>query len=355
MAGSAETFALQRTCISRVGRPAGQQTLDVQACLAAGADPDARMAGVSALDILATNGGEPEAAHLLLSAGAGNARAQVLHTCVSGSSMEIARVVLDYARDNGLNGWVDVHDSDLCTPLVRASRNARPGFVQLLLEYGADVTAVDDHGNTALHGVKHHADARLLLQRGAHVNARDRLRFTPLHLASTVELVDVLVDAGADLDATDTCGRTPVMFATILRRPRVAMRLLQRGADVATRDQNGHALLDHAINTGNAGLMREVLSRGACAAENIDVVWAVEDVNPDRSFYCESGHEEECTPLACMARMYDPAATVRTDADVATYLVALQREVRDLRRVTPDLQEAACQLAARWRDLHGTR
>jgi ankyrin repeat protein len=341
--------------MSRLARPAGQQTLDIQAALAAGADPDDGLMGTSAMTLLVANGGEPEAARLLLRAGAGDARAQVLHAAVRSGSLEIAKVVLDYARAGGLDGWVDVRDAELRTPLLSASGGATPGFVQLFLEYGADVTVVDDQGNTALHGVGHPEIARLLLQRGAHVNARTRLKAsTPLHHARTAEVADALMDGGADLDAQDSCGYTPAMYAAITGRPRVAMRLLQRGASVAARDQNGHTLLGHAICNGHAGLMNEVLKRDACAAQDVDVAWAVEEARPTSSHYCDRD-DEGCTPMACVARLHDPAATVRTDGDVAVYLVALQREARALQRVTPDLQEAACQLAARWHELHGTR
>jgi ankyrin repeat protein len=353
---TAATHNLMQACLSRFS--AGQQTREVQACLAAGGDPDTAFFGASATSSIFGDGGEPEAARLLLRAGAGDARAQVLHQSVrSGAAgQELTKIALEYARDEGLD-WVNVLDKNLRTPLLVASAGDAPGVVRLLLEYGADVTAVDSNGMSALHGARHPEIANLLLQSGAHVNARNAMKLAPLHHARTVELADALIDGGADVDAQDIRGNTPAMYAAIMRRPQIAMRLLQRGADVAVRDQCGHTLLDHAIKTGCARLMRAVLSRDvAAAAAAVDVAWAVQVAKPDG--HCSYDYDyydddDGCTPMACLARMHDPAALVRTDVDVAVYLLALQREVRDLQRVTPDLQEAACQLAARWRELHG--
>jgi ankyrin repeat protein len=75
--------------------------------------------------------------------------------------------------------------------------------VQVLLEYGADVSGEDGTGRTPLHEAakRGHAEvtlpARLLLAHGADVSARDHAGFTPLHYASSRDnetVVQMLLD-----------------------------------------------------------------------------------------------------------------------------------------------------------------
>lgn len=68
---------------------------------------------------------------------------------------------------------------------------ARAKTVQVLLEYGADVTARDDTRSTPLHlalSTGAPEIAQLLIEHGADVNALDRNRQTPLHLSSLVSV-----------------------------------------------------------------------------------------------------------------------------------------------------------------------
>jgi hypothetical protein len=275
-------FALWNACQPLSSRPAGQQTQDVQACLAAGADPDEREPPwMSATFILLVTGGEHEAARLLLEAGAGDARAQVLHLLLMPERpLTMAKVVLDYARDKGLSGWVDVRDpGSHDTPLLRASRMGQLQGVSLFLEYGADVRAVDFKGHTALHRVGSPAVARLLVKQGADANAHSPLGTEPLHCATTVEVVDALLDSGAHIDAQDARGYTPAVRAVVRRKPENAMRLVERGADVTLCDQDGHALLDHAVQRGYVELVRFLLGRNECSVDDVDVAWAVQDID----------------------------------------------------------------------------
>jgi ankyrin repeat protein len=114
-------------------------------------------------------------------------------------------------------GSVDAWSSDGFTPLHLASFFGHPIAVRLLLEGGADVSAVsrNDLGvqplNSAAAGG--HVDvARELLDSGADVNARSHAGFTPLHAAAEHgdrELADLLLERDGDAAARLDDGRLP--------------------------------------------------------------------------------------------------------------------------------------------------
>jgi len=93
---------------------------------------------------------------------------------ISTNDLEIMRYLLDHgvsATQPGKNSF---------PPLVyvaRADKAESPAKVQLLLDYGAEVNAVDPHGRTALHHAAragHQHVYQLLLQHGADPSLRDR-------------------------------------------------------------------------------------------------------------------------------------------------------------------------------------
>lgn len=89
---------------------------------------------------------------------------------------------------------VQIADNEQCwTPLHLASRDGKPELVELLLQRGARIDAVDVYGNTPLW--------RAIT---AHQNA--------------VEVVTLLIDAGASPHVANNAGVSPFEFAKQLQR-----------------------------------------------------------------------------------------------------------------------------------------
>jgi len=67
--------------------------------------------------------------------------------------------------------------------------------VQLVLEQGADVNAVDENGNTALHGAAFtgaNSVVRLLAAKGARLDAKDKLGYLPVTIAEGIHIAALL-------------------------------------------------------------------------------------------------------------------------------------------------------------------
>jgi len=106
------------------------------------------------------------------------------------------------------------------TPLSTASFSGHADVVEVLLDHGADASAKDAYGYTALHRsalMGHKEVVVLLLENGADVSAIDGSGMTALHRSSRwgrEEVVHMLLDHGADMSVKDNFGETAQDLAT---------------------------------------------------------------------------------------------------------------------------------------------
>ncbi|MBI1313087.1 hypothetical protein GC176_17495 [bacterium] len=210
------------------------------------------------------------------------------------------------------------HVESLSPELVAASHRGDLDRVKRLVEAGADVNGVDEHGMGPLltfhpeviaYLLEHGADpnlqknenntpvltglafmnqvecVRLLLDAGADPNAGClRTGETPLHAALTKahedrsELVRLLLDAGADPNRQTipgipsegfwrdvrTRGETPLHRAAAFGTIETIELLLAAGADQSIRDVNGDSPLSWASWYLRPGRILFLLSRGDC-------------------------------------------------------------------------------------------
>src|SRR5438046_4458331 len=124
-----------------------------------------------------------------------------------------------------------------------AMKGDRDGLRDLLKE-GADVSAAQGDGMTALHWAAERGDAKLaemLLYAGANAAAVTRIgQYTPLHIASrsgSAPVVQALLKGGADVNArTTTSQATPLHLAAEAGNAEVVTMLLDQGAEVDARE-----------------------------------------------------------------------------------------------------------------------
>lgn len=137
-----------------------------------------------------------------------------------------------------------------------------PLVLDVFLEHGADVTELDAHGSSLLHGAAHRGQAQmaaLLLGAGCAVDARNKLGRTPLHLACSSyahyrkgDTVRLLVERGADIDARDAWGLTPLHRAVQSGDQGAILLLAEEGAAFDARDDAGETPLGRLQRTREA-------------------------------------------------------------------------------------------------------
>ncbi len=192
------------------------------------------------------------------------------------------------------------------TPVADAAEQGDLTAVRSLLADGADVTAVQGDGTTALHWAVYREQpelATLLIEAGADVEAPNDYGVTPFALAARqghadllrrllgigvdpddprhavnagetpllaaarsgqVEAVDVLLDAGANVDAQETWnGQSALMWAAAEGHAAVVARLIERGADINVRSNSGASALLFAARKGDMAAVETLLAAGA--------------------------------------------------------------------------------------------
>lgn len=140
---------------------------------------------------------------------------------------------------------------------------------KVLIEYGANVRALNRNRETPLHHCARFdavSTAKLLLRKEARVNARDIADWTPLHLASdfsSLRVLKVLLKNGASINARTDEDKTALHWAVIIGNFRIVEVLLDSEANTDTVDESGRTPLHHAAARGALDIVEVLIDAGA--------------------------------------------------------------------------------------------
>ena len=149
---------------------------------------------------------------------------------------------------------------------LAANSGNSPEIVELLLRKGAAPGGVDRHGAPILSAIQNFIGPR---QSEASRSGKTFTKSEILdHESKVQKVVELLIESGADMEALDANSRTPLGNALSGSHPEIAMTLMRKGASVTDTDPWGNEPLCYAVQgLINAPLpikvIKELLKRGA--------------------------------------------------------------------------------------------
>lgn len=190
-----------------------------------------------------------------------------LYLAVATGRADVAQYLIDKGAD------VNSQTKSLRTPLLEAVDVHSPDIVSMLIEAGADLDLADIKGTTPLLDasfkiLRDKQDftieiIKLLIKGGCNVNKTNNLQATPLMMAigtKSYDVIELLLDSGADVNHMDNKKRTA--FHLLTDHTKItgkALQLIQRGADMNTKDSDGKTPLEKVTKTGKIEMIKFLL------------------------------------------------------------------------------------------------
>lgn len=194
----------------------------------------------------------------------------VLHWATKRQHTELLLLLLDHGADPNIRESLTGLSK---TALHCAAECGATQLIQPLLDRGARIDLQDASGRSALARaitLRHFATACALLDSGADASAADHGGATALHCvvcatrktsSDTEALVGRLVASGAVVDCVDCGGATPLYLAVARGYGRVVRLLVEHGADLFLNTERGNDAVRRAVVNGDVEMARLLLEQ----------------------------------------------------------------------------------------------
>ncbi|WP_424244495.1 ankyrin repeat protein [Elusimicrobium posterum] len=190
----------------------------------------------------------------------------------------------------------NTHNGD--TPLLIAARKGNSYLVEILLQAGANVSAVNNYKQTALILAAEAGNKKIvelfisrgsiagasadnlfyfvsrrntvgveaMLQSGINPNIKDKVGFTPLYTASAMgeaSMVSWLLEYNANIDTKVNDGSTPLIAATKYKKPVIFKLLMNKKPDLNIQNAKGETALYWATANNMLNEVETLINAGA--------------------------------------------------------------------------------------------
>ena len=183
-----------------------------------------------------------------------------LHYAVQQNHPDVMQVLIDAGAD------IEAMEEKGRSPLHVACLSGSLAVVKMLLKAGAGVCVLSNGGSTCLHFAAHHGHTEIVRYLvdlpEVDVNHQGMNDQSALHYAARQrhpDVVEVLIDAGADIEAQDNDGYSPLFLPSISGGVDTVKVLLRAGADVRATDNTGNTCLMLAGANGHIETVRTLL------------------------------------------------------------------------------------------------
>ncbi|XP_023232253.1 titin homolog [Centruroides sculpturatus] len=224
-----------------------------------------------------------------------------VHYCAENSSLSCAYQVLSIEKS-----LVNAQDNDGYSPLHLAVISGNKVMARFLLRMGADVDAVDNEKHTCVHWATVCADVEsleILIDAGAKISTSDIHGAHPMHYVAQMSgrynpnrraalgVLRLLLQHGAQVDCRDQEGRQPLLWAACSGSSDAILSIISAGGSIDAKDNDGLSALHYAASRGHTDCVDVLIT--LCGA-NID---ETDNSGCTALYYSVAMGQADCTQL----------------------------------------------------------